>query len=502
MAGNTVSKIAIDFGANTQGLKSGVSEVKTSLGSLSKVGGGFGSSISSATGLAMAGLTAVTAAAVAATASIAGIGAAAMWGIKIASQAEMSAVSFEVMLGSASRAQQLLGELSEFAAKTPFQLGGLQDASKTLLAFGIQGEDVLSTLQMLGDVAGGDAQKLSSLALVFGQIASAGKLTGGDLLQLINVGFNPLQVIAEKTGKSISQLRDDMSKGLITFDMVKQAFEDSTGEGGRFNGMMEKMSGTLSGRWSTLQDNISKVARTFGEALMPAAKIALEGISDLVVKVGAFVEANGPLIEAMAIRFANAFVDILAIIGDVIEKTTEWVTWLVETGRAWGLLDSEVSDFAVKLEAVTDAAEEMNKELIDPAVAKHLDDLMKRGENLAKSLRLPDEIYADTISELKELASVGAITQQTFERAFRKAADDLDKASMRAVEALKPLNVGAVTRHSSAGFSAVTSGANANKQLVQLGQRQLEESRKQTRLQEESNRLYRESQTSVKVVQI
>src|SRR5690606_21925173 len=132
----------------------------------------------------------------------------------------------------------------DFAATTPFSFPDLQSAARTMLAFGVASDQVLPSLRMLGDVAGGDAEKLRLLSLAFGQIASAGRLTGQDLLQLINAGFNPLQEISEATGMSMSDLRDEMAKGNITFEMVVAAFQRATGEGGRFHGMMERMSQT------------------------------------------------------------------------------------------------------------------------------------------------------------------------------------------------------------------------------------------------------------------
>jgi tape measure domain-containing protein len=218
--------MVIHLGLDSKGLTTGAKQAEGTLSALAARAASFGSSFSGLLGgVSFAGL--------------------AGWGIKLAAEAETAQVAFEVMLGSASRATSMISELKAFSASTPFEFTDLQDATKTLLAFGISGESILPTLQMLGDVAGGNSQKLQSLALVFGQIASSGKLAGGDLLQLINVGFNPLQIIAEKTGKSMSQLRDEMSDGLITFDMVREAFKTATSEGGLFFGMMDKMSKTL-----------------------------------------------------------------------------------------------------------------------------------------------------------------------------------------------------------------------------------------------------------------
>lgn len=183
---------------------------------------------------------------------------------------------FTVMTGSAERARDVIGEIADFAAKTPFDKLGLSSAAKTLMAFGIQAEKVVPTLRMLGDVAGSDQNKLNSLALVFGQIQSAGKLTGGDLLQLINQGFNPLQTISQQTGIAMADLKEAMSKGAISADMVTAAFKAATSEGGLFFGNLEAQSQTLQGRISTLKDNFVTALQKMAEAFLPVLKSGVD----------------------------------------------------------------------------------------------------------------------------------------------------------------------------------------------------------------------------------
>lgn len=183
--------------------------------------------------------------------------------LKSASQVEMLRANFDTMLGSAEKGRELFGKLQKMANVTPFETTDLADASKTLLAFGTDVKDLMPNLQMLGDVSLGNREKFKSLALVFGQISSNGHLMGQDLLQLVNQGFNPLQIISEKTGESMSSLREKMSKGQISFQMVSDAFKDATSKGGQFYQGMEKGSQTLSGQLSTLKDNVMIAAREF-----------------------------------------------------------------------------------------------------------------------------------------------------------------------------------------------------------------------------------------------
>lgn len=173
--------------------------------------------------------------------------------VQVRSQIQSLEVSFTTLLGSQTKAKQLFGEIQQFAVKTPMQLDDLAKGAQTLLSFNVAADKVMPTLRAIGDISMGDAQKFQSLTLAFSQIQSTGKLMGQDLLQLINAGFNPLSVISEKTGKSIGVLKDEMAKGAISAQMVEDAFISATSEGGKFFGMLESQSKTLTGSLSNLE---------------------------------------------------------------------------------------------------------------------------------------------------------------------------------------------------------------------------------------------------------
>lgn len=201
--------------------------------------------------------------------------------VKSSADMEMLQASFETMLGSAEKATGLMLDLKKMGAATPFEVGDLANASKTLLQFGIESEKIIPTLQMLGDASGGNSEKMKSMALVFGQVSSMGKLMGGDLLQLINAGFNPLQELSRTTGKSMAVLKDEMSKGAISADMVAGAFKSATSEGGKFFKGMETSSKTLSGLLSTLADDFGALGRDLLSGLMPIIKDFVKFLSGL-----------------------------------------------------------------------------------------------------------------------------------------------------------------------------------------------------------------------------
>ena len=257
--GNIKVKLNLDSAAYEYGLKQCVSATKTLGTVLAGLGVGFG--------------------AAKITEGIKNIAANAL---KASSDFEQAGVQFGVMLGDAKKAQRLVNEIQDMANVTPFETQDLLDASKTLLNFGINVQDILPDLRMLGDIAGGDKQRMQSLTLAFSQMSSAGRLMGQDLLQMINAGFNPLQVISEKTGKSMAVLKDEMSKGKISVEMVRQAFVDATSEGGRFYGMMNKQSETLEGKISTLNDAYTIMTRTLSDMMIPSLKEGVEEITEVV----------------------------------------------------------------------------------------------------------------------------------------------------------------------------------------------------------------------------
>ena len=223
---------------------------------------------------------------------------------KIGMEAEKTAVAFNVLVGNEEKAAKMLGEINKYADNTLWDRTTTQSAAQTMLGFGVSTETVVDDLKMLGDVAQGDKNRLQQLALVFGQISAAGKLQGQDLMQLINAGYNPLLDISELTGKSVAQLKDEMSKGLVTFDMVRAAFQKATGEGGKFNNMTGriaetsygafeqlkgKLIGTLLELYNIIQPFIIPVLNALGKGLDSIGKIAAwasEHLNVLVTVLG------------------------------------------------------------------------------------------------------------------------------------------------------------------------------------------------------------------------
>lgn len=229
-------------------------------------------------------------------------------GIKYNAQMEEFQMNLTTLLGSADKATALLNDLKEMAATTPFETTDLIKATETMIGFGISAQDSRKYLGYLGDISMGNSEKLKGLSLAFAQVQSTGKLTGQDLLQLINNGFNPLLYISKMTGESMATLKQDMSDGAISAQMVADAFEYATQKGQPFYNAMENGATTINGRISTLKDNFQILIGSLTESLLPTFEKVVNKAIELtekfnglsqeqkenILKWGGIVAAIGP----------------------------------------------------------------------------------------------------------------------------------------------------------------------------------------------------------------
>lgn len=186
-------------------------------------------------------------------------------GLKLAADWEQAELAFSTMLGSASKASSFMKELEAFAARTPFELPGLIDASRKLLAFGFAVQDVLPMMTAIGDAVsglGGGAAEIERVTRALGQMKAKGKVSAEEMNQLAEIGINGFALIAEKMGKSQAEVYKLAEKGAI--DATTGINAVLIGMSKRFDGMMEKQSKTMAGRWSTLRDSMASILRKIG----------------------------------------------------------------------------------------------------------------------------------------------------------------------------------------------------------------------------------------------
>jgi tape measure domain-containing protein len=250
--------------------------------------------------------------------------------LKAASDFEKMQEQLSIMLGSAEKGKKMFNDITKFASQTPLETKDIMQATNTMLSFGIASDKVLEYQRQLGDIAGGNAERFRALSLAFSQASSAGKLQGQDLMQMINAGFNPLEQIAKRTGKTVGYWKEQMSKGKVTMDMVTQAMKDATSEGGRYHNMMLKMSKTAGGQLSTLQDNWNMALASFGKEILPLAIKGMNALSKVLEKINSMTPAQKKFLVVMA--------GIVAIIGPLVAGIGTVITTITSLSVAAGAL--------------------------------------------------------------------------------------------------------------------------------------------------------------------
>lgn len=203
--------------------------------------------------------------------------------IRVRGEFESMETSIRVLLGDESdKLGDIMSQLKEYALISPLKTKDMAEALQMMMGFGLEAEESIRYLKAMGDISMGNTGHFKSLALAFSQMSAAGKLMGQDLNQMINAGFNPLMQISEQTGKSMSKLKDEMSKGAISAEMIQQAFIDATSEGGKFYGMAEEGAKTLNGQISMLEESIENAFNEMGQASEGVIMSAIQGATSLI----------------------------------------------------------------------------------------------------------------------------------------------------------------------------------------------------------------------------
>ena len=220
--------------------------------------------------------------------------------ISVRAEFESMETSLKVLLGgNEERLNNIMGQIKEYALASPLNTKDMVGAVQMMTSFGIEAEKSISYLKAIGDISMGDSGKFNSLALAFSQMSSAGKLMGQDLLQMINAGFSPLEEISRKTGKSIGELKNEMSKGAITSKMVQDAFISATSAGGKFFGMSSEGAKTLNGQISMLQESFDNMFNEIGSKG--------EGVVMSAVKAATYLVENYEQVGRVIVGLATAF---------------------------------------------------------------------------------------------------------------------------------------------------------------------------------------------------
>ena len=181
------------------------------------------------------------------------------------SQFQQLEISFNTMLGSADKSKQLMDELIQTAAHTPFDMSSITSGAKQLLAYGTEAKDVNKTLVQLGDIASGLNIPLGELVYLYGTTVSQGRMFTMDLRQFMGRGVPLAEELGKILHQNTTEVQESVSKGKVTSDIFKEAIANMTQAGGRFGGLMEQQSKTLEGQWSNIGDSIQQMFNEIGK---------------------------------------------------------------------------------------------------------------------------------------------------------------------------------------------------------------------------------------------
>lgn len=381
--------------------------------------------------------------------------------IRVRGEFQAADTAIETLLGNKEKANALMSQVREFAKISPLEFSDVTAATQMMLGFNIEAEKVPRYLQAIGDVSMGDTQKFNSMTLAFSQMSAAGKLMGQDLNQMINTGFNPLQIMSEKTGKSIATLKDEMSKGAISAEMVQQAFIDATSVGGRYYQMSENASKEINGQLSMMQDALDSV---FNELGTKSESVIMDGIQMTTSLIQNY-ETVGKILAGLVVTYGTYRTAVMLVTAAESKHT------LVEIGltnarllarkaqlalnaamltNPYVLLATAVVGLGVAMLAFRDSAteaekaqrrfneqqeeakkqEEEHKQKIDSLVQSSRDIALsdlQRGRSLAELRKEYPKIFAQYDIETIKLADILKLKQQITEEDAKRAGEKQTK---------------------------------------------------------------------------
>lgn len=249
-------------------------------------------------------------------------------GIEYNAQIEKYTTGFTNMLGSAEAAQQVMSQIQEDAAKTPFDVESLTQANQYLISAGENASYARDTIMALGDAVsatGGGNDELNRMAQNLQQIANTGKATAADIKQFAYAGIDVYGILADYTGKSTAEVQ----KMTISYDLLTQALQAASEEGGRYYNSMDTQSQTMNGRVSTLKDNVKQLAGLMTSDLSSGIGVVIGNLNDLIVKAQDAYKTDGWIGLAGAITGLTEPINTAKnALKDFASKATTWLDQL------------------------------------------------------------------------------------------------------------------------------------------------------------------------------
>lgn len=332
----------------------------------------------------------------------AGLAALGVASVKAGASLQSTKTAFTNMLGSAEKAQDFLGKMQDFAAKTPFEFSQVSQAAQKFIAFGFSAEQVIPTLTAVGDAAAGvglGAEGINRITLALGQMAAKSKVQAGEMMQLTETGIPAWKMLADQIGVSVPEAMDMVSKGAI--DAATGITALVSGMEQSFGGMMDQQSETISGTWSTLMDGLEQSAAQVGLQIAEALNLTgiFQSLGDMLTNFAATVQSSG-LTEALLTAIPPEFqAGILLIVSTLTGLAIP----------AIGLLVTKVTLMAAPFMAAVTAAAPFIA--VAAAVATALYAIVKSGmtvEDVLGTMGIKMETVSRTVDSLKEMMSAAA----------------------------------------------------------------------------------------------
>lgn len=265
--------------------------------------------------------------------------------VAVRSEFQQLEISFGTMLKSKEKANALMAQLTDLAAKTPFGLQEVSDGAKRLLAFQVPAQEVTETLRRMGDVAAGLSVPMGQLIHVYGQVKAQGKLMTNDLYQFMNAGIPIIAELSKVVGKSETEIKDMVSAGKIGFPEIQAVIKNMTDEGGLFYNLMAEQSKTLSGQLSNLEDSFANILNEIGKASEGVVSGAISSVAFLLENY----QTLGKIIAGLIATYGTyrAALIATAAVQQVVAARTAGMTiaemahysWLVMVEKAQKLLN-------------------------------------------------------------------------------------------------------------------------------------------------------------------
>lgn len=249
-------------------------------------------------------------------------------GIEYNAQIEKYTTGFTNMLGSAEAAQQVMSQIQEDAAKTPFDVASLTQANQYLISAGENASYARDTIMALGDAVsatGGGNDELNRMSQNLQQIANTGKATAVDIKQFAYAGIDVYGILADYTGKSTAEVQNMT----ISYDLLTQALQAASEEGGRYYNSMDTQSQTMNGRVSTLKDNVSQLAGLLTGDLSSGVGVVIGNLNDMLVAAQEAYKTDGWIGLAGAITGLTEPINTAKnALKDFASKATTWLDQL------------------------------------------------------------------------------------------------------------------------------------------------------------------------------